>query len=588
MEFKVITEYFEKIDKTSSRLEMASILSDLFLKTPAKDISNLIYFCQGTLGPKYKSVSINLGEATIISCISEYLGLPENKIKEEYLKLGDLGVVFETLQSTKSQRTLFSKALEFDEVYNTLLKIAQTNGKDAVSNKLKYFKFLLYNLDKVSAKYIIRFPIAYRLGFGDSTIIDALAFLEANKLNLPDEEKKEKQKEFNEIITSKYNIASDLGLIGKVIKDKGIDGVKLLSLIPFIPFKSQLCERAKSFEEIKERLGDRFLVDTKIDGFRQQIHKFGNEIKIFSRNEEDITHMFPDIIKAIKRIPKDFIIDCEAVAYDEKHDKYFSFQMTIQRKRKYGIIEFSKNLPLHLNVFDILYYDKKEVYLEPFEKRRELVVNYFNYPPLIMPTNAIIVTDIVQLKDFFNKCISKGLEGIIAKDLNASYKAGVRGFHWIKYKKSFGEDIDTIDACIVGGFYGKGKRSEKGIGALLMAIYNPDNDTYSTIAKLGTGLSDEMLEDLSKKLNDLKLTKKPKDLITNIEPDFYVIPKIVVEINFDEITESPIHTCCYDKLKQKGLALRFPRLIKFRDDKSEKETTSEEEIKRMFLLQKNS
>ncbi|HOD89970.1 MAG TPA: ATP-dependent DNA ligase, partial [archaeon] len=474
MEFKVITEYFEKIDKTSSRLEMASILSDLFLKTPAKDISNLIYFCQGTLGPKYKSVSINLGEATIISCISEYLGLPENKIKEEYLKLGDLGVVFETLQSTKSQRTLFSKALEFDEVYNTLLKIAQTNGKDAVSNKLKYFKFLLYNLDKVSAKYIIRFPIAYRLGFGDSTIIDALAFLEANKLNLPDEEKKEKQKEFNEIITSKYNIASDLGLIGKVIKDKGIDGVKLLSLIPFIPFKSQLCERAKSFEEIKERLGDRFLVDTKIDGFRQQIHKFGNEIKIFSRNEEDITHMFPDIIKAIKRIPKDFIIDCEAVAYDEKHDKYFSFQMTIQRKRKYGIIEFSKNLPLHLNVFDILYYDKKEVYLEPFEKRRELVVNYFNYPPLIMPTNAIIVTDIVQLKDFFNKCISKGLEGIIAKDLNASYKAGVRGFHWIKYKKSFGEDIDTIDACIVGGFYGKGKRSEKGIGALLMAIYNPD------------------------------------------------------------------------------------------------------------------
>ncbi len=124
MEFKVITEYFEKIDKTSSRLEMASILSDLFLKTPAKDISNLIYFCQGTLGPKYKSVSINLGEATIISCISEYLGLPENKIKEEYLKLGDLGIVFETLQSTKSQRTLFSKALEFDEVYNTLLKTA--------------------------------------------------------------------------------------------------------------------------------------------------------------------------------------------------------------------------------------------------------------------------------------------------------------------------------------------------------------------------------------------------------------------------------------------------------------------------------
>jgi DNA ligase 1 len=578
LNFDVISEYFEKISKTNSRLEMTEILKKLFLETSKEEIQDLIYFCQGTLGPKHKTKEINIGQATLISLVSEYLSIPQEEIKKEFYTLGDIGLVIEKHHSKRKQSTLFYKPLLFREVFETFQKIAETTGTGSTEKKQQLFKFVLFNSSPASAKYLVRFPISFRLGFGDSTIIDALASLSTIEA--------EEQKIAKEAITEKYQLVSDLGLIGKIIKEKGIKGIDSLKIMPFIPIKSQLCERAESLKDIHERLKV-IAVDTKIDGFRQQIHKKGNEIKIFSRQEEDITKMFPEIVEAVKRIQHDFIIDCESIAYDPIKKKYHTFQITITRKRKYDIGEKSKELPLHLKVFDCLYLDGKDIYYLPFRERRKFVEKYFNHAPFVAPTKILITSKLEDLENFFNTAIKDGFEGIIAKDLEASYKAGSRGYSWIKFKKSYkgSESLDTIDAVIVGAFFGQGKRTDKGIGALLVALYDKEEDRYFTLAKIGTGLTDATLLDLAEKLESIKLETRPKNLVTNISPDFYVYPEIVVEINYDEITKSPIHTASFDPETKQGLALRFPRLVKVRTDKSSHDTTSQRELEKLFRMQ---
>lgn len=578
MKFKRVAEYFEKLDNTSSRLEMTSILTTLFSEIDAKDISNLVYFCQGTLGPKYKAREINIGQSTLLSLVSEYLSVPEDEIKNEFFSLGDIGLLVEKHNQRRKQSTLFVKELEFREVFETFVKISETTGKGSTEKKQQLFKYILLNSDAISAKYLVRFPISFRLGFGDSTIIDALAGLCIGK--------EEDIKKAREIITEKYQLVSDLGLLAELIKNNGIEEVKKLRVALFTPIKSQLCERAETLEEIKERMG-KFAVDTKIDGFRQQIHKKGDKVKIFSRQEEDITDMFPDIVKVVGKIPHDFIIDCESIAYDPENKRYHTFQITITRKRKYGISEKSKELPLHLKVFDCLYFDGEEVYSKPFIKRRELVEKYFSYQPIVCPTELLITDSLDDLKSFFEKSLAEGFEGIIAKSLDAPYKAGLRGYSWIKFKKSYkgSQAVDTIDAVVVGAFYGQGKRTEKGLGALLVALYDMETDQYFTVAKIGTGLSDQTLLELSEKLESLRLASKPKNLVSNIEPDFYVSPQIVLEINYDEITKSPVHTACLDPDTNQGLALRFPRLVRVRVDKSNFYTTTQEELEKLFFMQ---
>jgi DNA ligase-1 len=580
MKFEIIAKYFNQLEQTNSRLEMATILKNMFEEASSDEIQKLVYFCQGNVGPVYQGQEINIGTSTLLSLIARYLGQNLSVVKQKYNQLGDLGLVIENTQINLKQSTLFSKSLSFLEVYSIFYKISKIKGKGAIEKKIKLLESILFNSDKISVKYIVKFSISFRLGFSDSTIIDALSFLDKNY----------DQKEARKIIAEKNDIISDLGLIAKKIKTNGINEIKHLEIQPFIPIKPALCERSKDFNEITDRLSGKeekeFIVDSKIDGFRMQIHKFDEKIKIFSRNEEEITFMFPDIVENIKKINYNFIIDCEAIAYDPENKKYHLFQITMQRKRKYDINEKSKKLPLHLKVFDVLYFKNKQLINTSNIERRKIVEKYFNIPPIIKPTEIIITKNINDLKSFFNSRINLSLEGIIAKDLQATYKAGTRGFNWIKYKKSYNNITDTIDAVVIGGFYGQGKRSNKGIGALLMGIYDTYDNKYYTIAKLGSGLTDDILYTLKKKIKPLRLNKKQNNFVTNIDADFYISPKIVIEINYDDITSSSVHTVCYNKNKKQGLALRFPRFVRFREDKSETQTTSKEEIKRLFEIQK--
>jgi DNA ligase-1 len=321
----------------------------------------------------------------------------------------------------------------------------------------------------------------------------------------------------------------------------------------------------------------------KYDGFRMQVHKKGERVEVYSRKLETMTPMFPDVVAAVKKLPKkDLIFEGEALAYDTEKKKYYPFQQTMHRRRKHGIAAASKEFPLNLFVFDILYIEGKDMTNEPYRERRAVIEKLFR-GGILQPSQSVVVEKTEELRRRFKLSLSEGLEGIMAKDLDAPYTAGKRKFAWIKLKKSYGKAVDTVDAVIVGYYLGRGARAEFEFGGVLLAVYNPDNGKLETIAKMATGFTEEEMKGMKETLEKTKTEGPAANLDCKIEVDFWVEPKYVVEVAFDEITQSPNHTCGISE--GKGYALRFPRLVKMRPDKSVKEITTTAEVVEMFGLQ---
>ncbi|MEM0360791.1 MAG: ATP-dependent DNA ligase, partial [Candidatus Diapherotrites archaeon] len=579
-------------------------LAGLFKKAKPEELQKIVYLCQGSLGPQYKSKELGLGENFVIDAIAKATGHSEAKIKSVYRERGDLGTAAMELVQSKAQKSLFVQALDLEKVYSNLQKISVAEGPGSQELKKRLVAELLNSAQPLEAKFITRIALeSLRLGAGDPTIMDALA-----ENNLEEFRQKEKalEKELSEKyqgeelhrqirmklrerIEAKYNIHSDLGVIAKLLAEKGLKGLDEIKISIGIPIRPTLAERLSSAEEIIEKLGE-CAVEAKIDGFRLQVHREKEKVLIFSRRQEDMTKMFPEIVEAVKKQlkPERAIIEGEAIAYSEESDEFQPFQVTIQRKRKYGVGEFAKKFPLRLFAFDVMLVNEKNLMELPFRERRKELEKIIVKGDAIRLTDMIITSDPVELNKYFNLCVQKGLEGIIAKDLNEKYIAGARKFAWIKLKRSYkGELSDTVDAVIIGYYKGKGQRTEFGLGTLLVAVYNPEANRFESIAKIGTGMSEKQLSDLEAMLKKIAVKKKPVAVESGLEPDVWVEPKYVVEVRADEITESPVHVAAREN-GNSGLALRFPRLVSLRSDKKPEEATTSREIRQMFLNQRKT
>ncbi len=606
MLFSELAGYFGKIENISSRLEMSVILAEMLAKASEKEIAMVIYLSQGILGPRHTALEAGIGEGLLEQGIAKATGYPKDEVAKMYKQMGDLGFVAERLVAGKKQGSLFSEKLTVAKVFGNFVKIAEVEGKGSQDSKLGLFAELLNSASKIEARYIARVPLGnLRLGVGDPTLMDALAlnyleeFTENKKIRKEiekglKEKKEEKRKEefalrarqrLREVIEAKYNIFSDLGQIAEKLKAKGLKGLKEIDIMPGAPIRPTLAERLPSAEEIVKKLG-KCAVEAKYDGFRIQVHKNKNEVTIFSRQSENMTGMFPDIVKAVREqiTAGKVIFEGEALAYSEETGQYFPFQVTIQRKRKYDIAEKAEEFPLRLFAFDIMYLDGKNLMGKPFSARREILKKIIGEGDAIVLTKSIETDDPKKIEEFFLANIESGLEGIIAKDLNAPYIAGARKFAWIKLKRSYkGELSDSVDVTIIGYFKGRGKRTQFGLGGLLSAVYDEESDTFKSIAKIGTGMSEEMLTELESKLSKIAQKQKPARVECEIEPHIWVKPFYVIEVRADEITRSPMHTAGKDS-EGTGYALRFPRMIKFREKKPE-ESTTVKEIIAMFKKQ---
>ncbi|MBU1925308.1 MAG: ATP-dependent DNA ligase [Candidatus Omnitrophica bacterium] len=574
MKFEKLAKYFERLEATTKRLEMTDILSELFksIDDYKKEVDKIIYLCQGQLLPVFKNVEFGMSEKLMHRAIVEATGMPTDKITAHFRKKGDYG------ETAYDLCCLHPATKTVKDVYEQLNTIAQATGSGAVAKKVGILAGLIRQTSPLEAKYIVRIILGkLRLGIGDATVLDSLSLACA------------KNKSLRGKLEVAYNRCSDLGLVAKILFTQDFRYIENFKVIVGCPVRVALAARLSSPKEIIEKIGE-CAVETKYDGFRCQIHKDGDKVTIFSRNLENTTHMFPEIQEGtVKQISsKRAMFEGEALAYNPDNGEILPFQITVQRKRKYDIVEMQKRFPLKLFVFDILYVDEwGDVTGQPYRARREIMDKVVKPGEVLELSPFKIVKTEKELAEIFDKAVRAGSEGIVVKRLDAGYRAGGRNFNWIKLKRSYEDKVsDTIDGVIVGYFFGKGQRASFGIGSLLLCVLDEKSGGFKTIAKAGSGLSEDDLSKLKRILDKCKTATKPKDVDSLIRPDVWVKPHYVTEVQADEITRSPIHTCGKTNKNMAGFALRFPRIVKLiRTEKSVRDATTVKEIIDIFKIQ---
>ncbi len=584
MLYREIAETYKKIEGTTKRLEMTNYLVELLKKTPAEVIDKVAYLTQGKLYADYVGIELGLAEKLTIKAVTQATGIAEKRVNEMLRKFGDLGAAVEEALKNKKQMRLFSfesEELTVEKVYENFEKIAKSEGSGSQERKIKLLVELLNLATPLEAKYIVRTVEGkLRLGIADMTILDALSIAFGES------------KEMRKIVERAYNIHPDLGFIAKKLAEEGIDGVKNIKIQIGIPIRAMLAERLPSLEEILEKMGGKAAFEYKYDGMRIQAHVGKNGTKLYSRRLENLTSQFPDVVSAINEAfqGEDGIFDGEAVPVDVNTGELLPFQMVSHRRgRKYGIEKMIEEIPVVLFLFDVLYLNGEDMTTKPYVERRKALEKWIKRTPRVQLAHRIVSEDMDEIKKFFNKAIEDGCEGLVAKNIGEEsiYRAGAREFLWIKYKRDYKVEMaDTTDLVVVGAFSGKGRR--KGTyGALLMAAYNPEKDRFETVCKLGSGFTDEQLAALPKMLEEYKIEKKHPRVWSELEADYWFVPKIVMEVVGAEITLSPTHTCARDVIeKGSGLAIRFPRFTgRWRDDKSPEEATTTGELVEMYRNQ---
>lgn len=585
MEYRKLAEVYQKIESTTKRLEMTDYLVALFSSTSKDVIDKVVYLTQGKIYPDYMGIELGLAEKLALKAITRATGIGEKELQTMLQKHGDMGIVAEEAIKKKRQLTLFSfeseERLSVEKVYDNFVKIARASGEGSQDKKINLLAELLNIAEPLEARYILRTVVGkLRLGIADMTLLDALSIAFGGS------------KELREFVERAYNIHPDLGYIAKVLADKGIAGVKKIKIQLGIPVRAMLAERLPSLEEILNKMGGKAAFEYKYDGLRIQAHIKNDKVWLYSRRLENLTEQFPDVVAAIKEAFKgnEAIFDGEAVPVDINTGELLPFQVVSHRRgRKYGIEKAVEEYPVVLFLFDIIYLNGEDLTRVPYMERREILEKNVEETDRIKFATRIVSSDIAEIKEFFNKAIEDGCEGLVAKNTGPEsiYRAGAREFLWIKYKRDYrAEMADTIDLVVVGAFAGKGRR--KGTyGALLMAAYNPKKDRFETVCKLGSGFTDEQLANLPRIFEEYKIDKCHPRVWSEIEADYWFIPRIVLEVIGAEITLSPTHTCARDVIeKGAGLAIRFPRFTgRWRDDKGPEEATTTEELVEMYRNQ---
>lgn len=588
--YSVLADFYERIESTSSRLAMTDYLVALFKKTPPEVIDKVVYLTQGQLRPDYEGVELGVAEKLALRALAKASGRHLKDVEDLYKKTGDIGAVAEKLLTAPGGGLLEffgapvqKKELTVSQVYSALMKIAQASGEGAQETKVNTLVALLQDAKPKEARYILRTVLGrLRLGIADMTILDALAAAFAGS------------KAARDVIERAYTKHPDLGYIAKLLATKGLDAVASLKIEVGIPVLPMLAERLSDPAEILEKLGGKCLAEYKYDGERVQAHKSGDKVLLFSRRLENITHHYPDVVEYVKRLKvREAIVEGEIVAYNPDTGEMLPFQELMHRRRKYDVEKAMKEYPVRVYLFDVIYMDGEELIEKPLDQRRLILEKIVpEGDEDILLSTAKVVGDAKDLLHFFEQAISEGCEGVMCKSIGPGsiYQMGARGWLWIKFKRDYRMEMtDTVDLVVVGGFHGRGKRAGT-YGALLMAAYDPETDTFKTVCKVGTGFTDEDLAKLPELLDPYKIPHRHPRVFSKIEADVWFVPAVVLEIIGAEITLSPLHTCALNKLEEgAGLAIRFPRFTgRYRFDKKPEQATTESELIEMYKSQKKT
>jgi DNA ligase 1 len=578
MLYSRLVEAYENVRKTTKRLEITSLLVELLKQTSSSIIDKVVYLTQGKLYPDYLGIETGIAEKLAIKCISAVVGIAEQRVTAEYKAKGDLGTATEELLTNQTQAALQKERLTAEDVYNSLDRIARSSGSGSVEAKTRQLTGLLSKASPVEAKYLIRTALGHlRLGVADMTILDALAQAFTGG------------KDSKALLEQAYNRSSDLGLLAKRLAIGGLKEVESIEITVGVPIRPMLAERLPDPKAILEKMNGSAAAEYKYDGLRIQAHLSPKGVSMFSRRLENITDQFPDVQQLLKKgiEKKEVVLEGEAVPIDTATGDLLPFQLVSQRRgRKYELEKTIEQIPVAFFAFDLLYAQGVDYTGQSYPRRREALEKTVHSGDRFALARQMIVRTPEQLDEFMQQAVADGCEGLMIKSVGPEsiYKAGARGWSWIKYKRDYKSEMqDGVDLAVVGAFAGRGRRGGA-YGALLLAGYDDKDDMFKTVCKCGSGFTDEDLSKLPERLNTYKIEHKHPRVDSKIIADTWFVPGLVIEVIGAEITLSPIHTCGMNSVRPgAGLAIRFPRFTgRYRTEKSAEDSTTAVEIIEMY------
>jgi len=583
MEFYKLASLLSELENTSKRLEMIDILANFFKEIKNNkqfsDLDKIIYLLQGQLVSNIKQApKMGIAEKMIIEALSLHSGISRESIKEILVRKGDIGATAEIILLKKKKQTSLldfntksesdKGSLDVSDLYSELEKISLTSGAGSNDIKLGILRGLMKN--PLETKYILRIITStLRVGVSTQTIIEGLA------LGFTD------SKENKKYIERAFNLHPDLGDIVKILAEKGIEAVEGVMINYGTPIRMMLASRVP-YNEIIHKLGSPFIAEYKLDGERLQIHKNGDDVKLFSRRLLEISEQYPDVCDIIRTNinAKDTIIEGEVVAMDPFYEKMLPFQVLSKRRRKYNVEEMKKEVPVCLFLFDLLKIGNVEYIDKSLSKRRKNLEKIVKERDELRLVKSSSISSTEELVDFFNEARERGNEGIMAKSIqeDSVYQPGNRGFLWVKLKGlEGGKLLDSVDVVLIGAFFGTGRRA--GVyGTYLGALYDDKMDKFEAFTRIGAGFSDEDLISLKEIIKSNIVENKPKNVSCGDKPDKWIKPEIVVEIIGDEITLS-------DKFSSLGYSMRFPVFQRLRPEKGPTDITTVDEIINLYETQ---
>lgn len=560
MDYSKLTKVYLDLEKTTKRLEKTEILAKFLKKVFREEIKEVIYLLQGRVFPQWDQRKIGFSNRLIIKVIASSTGNSASKVEDLWKSKGDLGKVVQTLVEKKKQATLAKKKLTIRKVFENIRKLPEFQGLGTIGKKINLVAELLTSANPVEARFVVSTILEQlRVGVASGLIRDAIA--QTFNVDVKD-------------VESAYNLTVDYGEVALIAKTKGKKGLTAVGLKVGMPTECMLAIKVNNIKEGFDAVGSPALIDYKLDGFRVFIHKEGNKFWFFTRRMENVLKQFEELIPILKKNVKgdSYILDTEVVGYNPKTGKYMPFQTISQRiKRKYHIEKIAKEFPVEINAFDLLYYNGKNLMNKPLKERRKILNKIIKEKKkeIVIP-KWIITDDVKKASGFYKTALKEGLEGVMMKNLNATYKPGRYVEGWVKVKTI----LEPLDLTITKCYSGEGKRAGWLTSYTIACRFG---NKFLEVGKVSTGVK-EKAEGMTYK----EMTRLLKPLIISTKgKEVTVKPEIVIEVGYEEIQKSPKYSS--------GYALRFPRFLRLRAmEKKPKDVNTLEDIKMIYNKQKKS
>jgi DNA ligase 1 len=576
VEYRVVAEAYRDLEQASGRLMLIDRLATLVAQTPQKLLPTVCYLCQGLIAPEFAAVDLGMAEKLALRAVATATGVETAEVTATLREAGDLGQAAEQLLAESAGDR--QPRLQVAEVVDTLHQIAGAEGPGSQGRKLDLLAGLLALATPLEARYLLRLVTgSLRLGIGTPTILDALAQVYTGS------------RKDRPVLERAYNICCDLGLVAATLASGGLAAVEDVRVRPGNPVRVMLAQRLSDAGEILARLGGQCTAEYKYDGMRLQAHRTADgEIELYTRRQERVSNQFPDVVDLLRAglIPREAILEGEVVAYDAAAGELRPFQEVMFRRRKHGIAEAARDVPVALFCFELLYADGQDLTRLSYLDRRAQLAEAVTLSDRLRLTTALDVSTAPALDAAFEQAVADGSEGLVCKSISpeAIYQAGARGWMWIKLKRDYRTELaDTVDLVVVGAYAGRGRRRGT-YGAVLLAAYDPDQEVYQTVGRCGTGFSDAELAALPARLAPLVRTQQPARVDSRVPADVWFEPSLVLEVLSAELTLSPNHTAGWGQLKDNaGLAMRFPRFTgRWRDDKEPQDATTTQQLVELY------